>query len=162
MYNTFVKIFWSPSWQGPLWVTFNLLSRQNDSFVLPELTERVTKLNTCDWEMVLLVFSEFSWMVKEKLPDPFHIWEVLEMLVLYFHYRVNLDNWFNWVRNRFTTSVIFWTIHKFTYPLVWGNTGEPEPEGVYWIILEDCWLRTNSPLSEQATLKTINVGNQVV
>lgn len=34
-------------------------------------------------------------MVKEKLPDPFHIWEMLEMLVLYFHYRVNLDNWFN-------------------------------------------------------------------
>lgn len=34
------------------------------------------------------------------------------------------------------TSVIFWTVHKYAPPLVWGTAGEPEPEGVYWIVLE--------------------------
>lgn len=101
-------MFWTSGWQVPLLVMFNLLSRQYNFFVLPEFSERVTKLNTRDWEMVLLVFSEVPWMTREELSDPFHSWKMLEMLVLYFHHSVNLNNWLNWVKNRFMTSVIFW------------------------------------------------------
>lgn len=147
-------MFWTSGWQVPLLVMFNLLSRQYNFFVLPEFSERVTKLNTRDWEMVLLVFSEVPWMTREELSDPFHSWKMLEMLVLYFHHRVNLNNWLNWVKNRFMTSVIFRRsvfFHRFTHPIAWGDTGDPEPEGVYGF-LEDCWLCTSSTPSKQATL----------
>lgn len=110
---------------------FNLLSRQNNFFVLPEFAGRVTKSNTRDWEMVLLVFSEFPWVIREKLSDPFHSWKMLKMLVLYFHCGINLNNWLNWVKNRFVASAIFWTIQKFTQPIAWSSTGDPEPEGVF-------------------------------
>lgn len=128
--NTFVKMFWTSGWQVTLQVMINLLSRQNNFFVLPEFAEKGTRLNTCDCEMVL-PFSEFPWMIQEELPDLFHSWKMLEMLVLHFCYRVNLNNWLNWVKNRFMTSVIFWTIHRLTHPVAWGNTGDLVPEGIY-------------------------------